>query len=210
MRSGFKWMAACLGACLSWVVPSGFPLLFRALLAHLYTGFLKRRFRTFGKDSLLAYRALHLRGLQFVSVGEGTQFSSHLTLTAWAGVLDVQDPEIVIGDGCVIREGCHITAIRSIRIGDNLLTGTNVLITDNSHGCGVRAELDTHPSARPLYSKGPVRIGNNVWLGNNVCVMPGVTIGNGAVIGAGSVVTRDVPPYTLAAGVPARVIRSLG
>ena len=62
---------------------------------------------------------------------------------------------------------------------------------------------------RPLYSKGSVVIGNNVWLGNNVCVMPGVTIGDGAIIGANSVVTHDVPAYAVAAGIPARVVKRL-
>ena len=56
------------------------------------------------------------------------------------------------------------------------------------------------------YSKGGVIIGNGVWLGNNVCVMPGVRIGDGAVVGANSVVTHDVPPYTIVAGIPARII----
>lgn len=62
---------------------------------------------------------------------------------------------------------------------------------------------------RSMYSKGPVVIGNNVWLGNNVCVMPGVTIGDGAIIGANSVVTHDIPAYSVAAGIPAKVIKQL-
>jgi maltose O-acetyltransferase len=55
----------------------------------------------------------------------------------------------------------------------------------------------------------PVTIGDDVWLGGNVVVCPGVTIGNGSVIGAGSVVTKDIPAGVLAAGNPARVIRTL-
>jgi len=52
-------------------------------------------------------------------------------------------------------------------------------------------------------------IGNNVWLGNNVCIMPGVTIGDGAVVGANSVVTKDVPAYSVAAGIPAKIVKQV-
>lgn len=55
--------------------------------------------------------------------------------------------------------------------------------------------------------KGPVKIGNNVWIGDNVIILSGVTIGDGAVVGAGSVVTKDVPPFAIVAGVPAKVIK---
>ena len=63
------------------------------------------------------------------------------------------------------------------------------------------------PYEREIVSKGKIVIGNNVWLGNNVCVMPGVTIGDGVVVGANSVVTKDVPPYCVAVGVPAKIIK---
>ena len=67
-----------------------------------------------------------------------------------------------------------------------------------------------HPLKRPLVSKGGVVIGDNVWICDNVCILSGVTIGNGAVVAANAVVTHDVPPYTMVAGVPAKVIKSLG
>ena len=52
-------------------------------------------------------------------------------------------------------------------------------------------------------------IGNNVWIGERVCILAGVTVGDGAIIGAGAVVTKDVPPYCVAAGVPARVVKRM-
>ena len=60
---------------------------------------------------------------------------------------------------------------------------------------------------QPLTSNGDIVIEDDVWLGLNVCVMDGVTIGTGAIIGAGAVVTKDIPPFAIAGGVPARVLR---
>lgn len=170
-----------------------------------YTGMKRPLFAAFG-NSLLKYKALNLKGLEYVTVGDDTVLGSDLQLTAWK-VHGHEKPRIVIGNHCTVRDNAHITAIESITIGDHLLTGTNIIITDNSHGLSSREQLELPPMERPFVSKGPVVIGNNVWLGNNVCVMSGVTIGDGAVIGANSVVTHDIPAYTVAAGIPARIIK---
>lgn len=171
--------------------------------AKLYTLVLKPFFADFGKSSYLFPKSLCLKGLDRITIGSHVSLGEGLQLTTW------EQGTIRIDDGCIIREQCHITAINQITIGKNLLTGTHVLITDNSHGSLVREQLDMHPGERPLVSKGSVLIGDNVWLGNNVCIMPGVTIGDGVVVAANSVVTHDVPPYSMVAGVPARIIKSI-
>ena len=181
-----------------------------AFQAHLYTGFIKNRFKSWGEETGMACRATNLAGEVYISIGQHTNIDKGIQLTAWdcseeTGV----KPEIVIGDYCTIRHHAHITAIRSIRIGHHLLTGTNVLITDNAHGSFTKDSLLQAPKTRQLTSKGPVVIGNNVWLGNNVCIMPGVTIGDGAIIGANAVVTSDIPAYSMAAGIPAKVIKQI-
>ena len=153
---------------------------------------------------------MKLTGLKYISVGNGTYIAPSVQLTAWDSHNGNRyTPAIVIGNNCTIRENCHITAIQGIYIGDNLLTGTNVLITDNSHGQCIREHMEMPGVKRPLYSKGTVVIGKNVWLGNNVCVTAGVNIGDGVIIGANSVVTHDIPAYSLAAGIPAKVIKQL-
>jgi acetyltransferase-like isoleucine patch superfamily enzyme len=103
----------------------------------------------------------------------------------------------------------HITAVNRIVIGDNLLTGRFVLITDNSHGSFRKDELSIHPSSRPITSKGEVIIGNNVWLGDKVSILPGVHIGDGCIIGANSVVTHSIPPFSIAAGNPAKILNTI-
>ena len=191
-------------------MPIPFVVSYGNVLHHLYTGSLKRHFSQWGTDSVLRYKAKHLRGLKYISIGCRTVIGAKVQLTAWdLYEKETFKPEIIIGHNCIIRENAHITAINSIRIGNNLLTGTNVLITDNSHGATNREQLELPPARRLLYSKGPVIIGNNVWIGNNVCVMPGVTIGDGVVIGANSIVTHDIPAYCVAAGIPARIIKQV-
>ena len=90
-----------------------------------------------------------------------------------------------------------------VTIGDNVFIGPNVSIYTACHP--LEAE---HRNTFDEWAE-PVTIGNNVWIGGSVTILPGVTIGDNAVIGAGSVVTRSVPPSVVAAGNPARVIKSL-
>ena len=182
----------------------------RRLTIRLYTCLCRHRFAHFGEGSHIAWKPMRLNGLKYVSVGNGTFIEAGVQLTAWDSHNgNHYTPKITIGNRCTIRNYAHITAIDSITIGNDLMTGTNVLITDNSHGQSTREHMSLPFNKRPLHSKGPVAIGDNVWLGNNVCVMPGVTIGDGAIIGANSVVTHDVPAYAVAAGMPAKVIKQV-
>lgn len=179
----------------------------KAVKLHLYTGYYARQFKEFGKSSII-WSFSHVRGLKYIQVGEKVSIGSHVELTAWNNYKGQQfKPEIIIGDGTSIRDYSQITAINSIRIGNGVLTGPNILITDNAHGASVAEILDIAPNLRPLSSKGPVIIEDNVWIGTKASIMPGVHIGKGAIIAANSVVTHDIPPYCVAAGIPAKVIK---
>lgn len=91
------------------------------------------------------------------------------------------------------------------RIGSDVMMGPDCVIYTVSH----RFDRTDIPMNQQGYIPlSPVIIGNDVWIGGRVTIMPGVTIGDGCVIGAGAVVTHDIPPYSVAAGVPARVIKS--
>ena len=97
----------------------------------------------------------------------------------------------------------------TVEIGDHVLMGSYVFITDNSHGNADASAIGVPPRERPLTGKGPVRIGNNVWIGRGAAILPGVTVGDNAIIGANSVVTRSVPANCVVGGIPAKVIKYL-
>lgn len=206
MKSIYRKLLDLTGLLLSFILPQNIGKAIDSMRDRIYTGFIRRRFGHFG-NSVIAWHALHLEGCEYIHIGNGTTIDKDLQLTAWH--TDKGTPSISIGNNCLIRAHAHITAVGHIRIGDNLLTGTNILITDNLHGDNSLSDLQMPPRERRIVGKGDISIGNNVWLGNNVCVMPGVTIGDGAVIGANSVVTHDIPAYAVAAGIPARVVKQM-
>lgn len=117
---------------------------------------------------------------------------------------------LFFGNKVQINDYCHINALKSVRIGDNVLIASKVFITDLEHGSYVGDENDSQPSSivndRTLSSK-PVVIGNNVWIGELCSVLPGVTIGENSIIGANSVVTKSIPANSIAVGNPAKVIK---
>jgi maltose O-acetyltransferase len=114
-----------------------------------------------------------------------------------------RDATLEIGERVLINHGCSIGATKLVRIGERSNIGSQSILIDNAFH-----ELDPERRNEQPESA-PVILEANVWLAARVIVLPGVTIGQNSVVGAGSVVTRDIPPDVLAAGIPAKVIRSL-
>jgi acetyltransferase-like isoleucine patch superfamily enzyme len=113
---------------------------------------------------------------------------------------------IRIGGGTFLNRGVMVAAVELVEIGEHCMLANGCFVTDGSH----RFDDPAKPVPwQGFTTKGPTRIGDNVWCGANVVVTSGVTIGERAVIGANSVVTRDIPPHTIAAGVPARPVREI-
>lgn len=113
---------------------------------------------------------------------------------------------VTIGDDTHIQAGCHLKGfLRDLRIGANVQLAPHCGLSPYEHSI---SDVTRPIMAQGIESKGDIVIEDDVWLGLGVNVLDGVTIGRGAVIGAGAVVTRSVPPFAIAAGVPARVIRS--
>lgn len=108
---------------------------------------------------------------------------------------------IRLGKRVFINSGCCFQDQGGIEIGNDVLIGQQVVIATLNH--------DLCPDRRGSMTPKPVRIGNKVWIGAHATILPGVKIGDGAVVAAGAVVTKDVPPYTVVAGVPAKVIKEI-
>lgn len=151
----------------------------------------------------------HRVGRSSIVIGEGCVFRS----VPWSNPVGVDRRCMVsaIGSGARVEIGANsgftgtvVCAAEEIVIGDNVLCGSNVTIVDADwHG------LDPAARRGNVGATAPVRIENDVFIGLGAIVLKGVTIGRGSVVGAGSVVTRSIPARSIAAGNPARVIRTL-
>lgn len=160
-------------------------------------------------NNVLFKSSFFLYGGDCISIGNNVIFEKNCVLTAWSNYNGQKmSPHINIGSNCRFGEYNHITSTNCITIGDGLLTGRWVTITDNSHGKSDYSLLNIPPAERSMYSKGEVIIGNNVWIGDKATILPGVKIGDGVIIGANSVITKDVPSYSIATGNPA-IIRKI-
>lgn len=133
-----------------------------------------------------------------VTIGDDCIFGPHVSIEAATGA------QLSIGREVTINQNTFIVARSSIRIGDFCLIGESVSIRDNDHRF-----RDPHCNIRDMgYEVQPVVVGNDVWIGRGVSVHRGVEIGDGCVIGANAVVTNSLPPYSVAVGVPARIIKT--
>ncbi|WP_415972957.1 sugar O-acetyltransferase [Rhodococcus sp. 077-4] len=107
---------------------------------------------------------------------------------------------IRIGRNVFVNQNCRFNDLGGIDIGDDVMLGPNVSLITSGH--------PTEPVGRRSgITSAPIIIGRNVWIGTSALIMQGVTVGADAIVGAGAVVTRDVPPRTLVAGVPATVVK---
>lgn len=171
----------------------------------VYNRWISRKFA--GGPFGFKYPVNLIRGQRYFHIGNHTAFGKYVVLTAWDRYLDrTFSPDVVIGRECNFGDYLHLTCISKITIGDNVLTGRWVTISDNSHGNSDLRSLLIPPLGRELVSKGPINIGNNVWIGDKATILAGVSIGEGAIVAANAVVTKDVAPYTVVAGNPANII----
>lgn len=157
-------------------------------------------------------------GMQYLKIG------SHCVIDS-SFVFETADGHISVGDRVHIGGGTQLISRNDITIGDDVIIAWGCTIYDhNSHSIhwderknDVPTEWENAANKRPLLTNkdwsvvksSPITIGDKVWIGFGVTILKGVTIGEGAVIAAGSVVTKDVPPYTIAGGNPAQVIKEI-
>jgi acetyltransferase-like isoleucine patch superfamily enzyme len=135
-----------------------------------------------------------------LELGEHVLLEPGVWLTAQAPA------RIRIGGGTFLNLGVQVAAADLVEIGEHCMLANGCFVTDANHRFD---DPDKPVPWQGFTSKGPTRLGNNVWCGANVVVTSGVTIGDRCVIGANSVVTTDLPAYSIAAGAPARVLRTV-
>lgn len=184
---------------------------YNEVAAILYSGYLRRKIGNIGKGAVIMPGTCIIGGSN-ISIGDCSYIGACSVISAWQSyknqIFTPPHSQIMLGERVSIGEYNHITAINNVQIGNGVLTGKWVTITDNSHG-NLIDEIDISPSNRKLYSKGGVIIEDDVWIGDKATILPNVTIGKGAVIGANSVVTKDIPAYCVAVGNPAKIIKEL-
>jgi acetyltransferase-like isoleucine patch superfamily enzyme len=160
----------------------------------------RQKFKRLGRNAYF-FSPYRVDGKSAIELGISTVFQRGAWL--YCASHNNSDARISIGEGCVFGYNNHITAVGRLSIGNNVLTANNVYISDNLH----EYEDVTRPiMQQAVRFKGTVEIGDGCWIGENACII-GVRIGKNCVVGANAVVTKDVPDYSVVAGIPAKVIR---
>lgn len=134
-----------------------------------------------------------------LEIGPHAYFEPGVWLTSDTG-------RIGIGGGSLLNLNVMLAAVERVEIGEHCMLANGCVLTDGDHRFD---DPSTPVPWQGFTSKGPVVLGDNVWLGAHVVVTSGVTIGRRAVIGANSVVTSDIPEFSVAAGAPARVLKTI-
>jgi lipopolysaccharide O-acetyltransferase len=164
--------------------------------------------RRFGLTRLRVGPRALIRGLANIEIGDNFSSGEGLWLEAITAYNEQSfSPRIIIGKNVSVSHWTHIAATNRVEIGDNVLIGSKVIITDHNHGqydgSSTSSSPKVPPAARLLDSRKTTVIGNNVWIGDGAVIGAGSVVGAGAVIGANSVVIGEIPANTIAAGVPA-------
>ncbi len=179
----------------------GFLGSMRLLISLIYT-------KIFFRQARLIRLPFDIRNKRNIKIGKNFTAGFGCRIEAFPLIGD-NEICISIGKDVQMNDYVHIGAVGSITIGDNVLMASKIYISDHNHG-SYDELISDQPMSIPINRKAickPVIIGDNVWLGESVCVLPGVTIGEGCVVGALSVVTKSLPPYSIAVGSPAKVVK---
>jgi len=155
-------------------------------------------------------RDIRIEHPEYVSLGDNV----YLNDFCWISIVKhksenntpkiLKNPSLIIGDRTYIGRFATIACVNKIKIGEDVLISDRVFIGDVSHGY---ERNDLPIKDQDLMDSGPVEIGSGSWIGIGVSILPNIKIGKNCVIGAGAVVTRDIPDYSTAAGVPAKIIK---
>lgn len=190
---------------------SGAGIFFLYVVRKFFFLVYRYRFRSCG--AFFATGSFHITGHRFIEIGR-MSVGERLRMDAVHIYSSERrySPYLRIGLGVSFGSDAHIACNHRIIIGDNVLAGSHVFLTDHDHGV-YSGILTRHsqpiepPAHRDLTTDGYIEIDDNVFIGDHCIILKNVRIGKGAVVAAGSVVTRDVPPASIVAGNPARVLK---
>lgn len=159
----------------------------------------------FYRPARLVRHPVRLRGKKNIKFSEG--FTSGYFCRIEAFSQGGQSQTMIFGENLNIGDFCHIASLERVEFGKDVLIGSSVFISDHDHGAVTFSDLSIAPAERPLISS-PVVIEDNVWIGEKAVILKGVKVGRNSIVAAGAIVTKNVPPYSVVAGVPAKVVKS--
>lgn len=161
----------------------------------------RKRLKLLGKNSFIKF-PLAIENGKYISIFQDV----YINTGCWLATIPNpnRDPELVIHKGCVIGHYNEFAALNSIIIEEDVITADRVYISDNLHGY---EDINVPIHEQPIIPNGNgVVIGAGSWIGINVSIL-GASIGKHSIVGANSVVTKDIPDYCIAVGVPAKIIK---
>lgn len=163
--------------------------------------FYKYRFGGFGFKSDLR-NAIKIENHKNIFIGRSVCIGKFAWLAA-NPLTGFKNCKLSIGDNTYIGNSAHIYCTRSIVIESSVLIADKVYISDNQHGY---KDVNLPVIKQPIVQLSDVIIGSGAWIGENVCIC-GASVGRNSVVGANSVVTKDIPDYCIAVGIPAKIIK---
>ncbi|MDP9268920.1 MAG: acyltransferase [Acidobacteriota bacterium] len=178
--------------------------MFSRVMTLLYSWMIGRRVASWGKRSRIRPPATVV-GPGGIQVGDNVLIREYSWLNS-KGRRSDGGPSLVIGSGTYIGRFAHINAWQQVVLEDHVLIADRVYISDADHNFGDR---DLPIVQQGDSFKGAVLLRSGCWIGIGAVILPGVTVGRNAIVGANAVVTKDVPDYTIVAGIPAVRIREI-
>lgn len=172
------------------------------IIFNFYTWFVGRKFRTIGKGCSIR-PILNVNNPQYIRMGNDVS----LGIFCWIGTQIEENhtkPKLTIGNRVHIGAYSMILAADEILIGNNIIMSERVTIVDHIHDY---RDVNVPVIDQPIKSTGRIVIENGCFIGINAVITGGVRVGEHSIIGANAVVTRDVPPFTVVGGVPAKIIK---
>ena len=171
--------------------------------------YLRGEFKNIGSNALIEFPS-NIMNPQCISIGDNFTARAGLKLRAYTSFAEKEhDPVLIIGNNVHLATDCTINCTHRIEIRDNAAIGAGSKVMDHAHGLPGYEDLQTLVMKRILTSKGGVIIRENVMIGAGVVILAGVEIGENSIVGSNAVVTKSIPPNSIAAGIPARVIKTI-